>query len=82
MDNTNKNAAIFLLGTTAGLLVTALLTPKSGKQLRDNIKDRFSKSKQAIDDSAQNIESEILEARDNAVDRLNTANMTGEGLTE
>lgn len=82
MEQTNKNAAFFILGTTAGLLLTALFTPKNGKQIRGQIKDTFVQKKQSAEDKLEDVEAEILEARDNAVDRLNTANMTGEGLTE
>lgn len=82
MDQINKNTASFMLGASAGLLAMALLSPKSGKQFRKHIRDTFGNVKKPVAEKVENIESQIIEARDNAVDRLNTANMTEEGLTE
>lgn len=51
------NLLLFLLGAAAGAAVVALLTPKSGPDLREDIKDLASKLKRSARESGSALRS-------------------------
>ncbi len=77
----SKGTAMFLLGALTGAFALAITTPRSGREVRERVKDSIRKARHKTDETIHDIEENLKDARDVAKDRLIGAKDATEGLT-
>ncbi len=73
-----KTPALFLMGLALGTLLTMLITPKNGEEIRNNIKDRVKSMKnnstEKTDDLNARLEEKIKDVNDLVQEQKNRVN--------
>jgi gas vesicle protein len=70
MATTNSVVKAFLLGSILSAVVTAFVTPKSGKELRDKTKQQLSKASHKASDKAEELKHKYEEGKELAKDKM------------
>lgn len=65
-----NNFSIFLCTAIVTAAVTMLFTPKSGKELRDEIKKKTNKTKESIQHSAHNLKQDFKDSYFEAAEEI------------
>ena len=79
-DNKGMLAGLVVLAAAVGALTALLVTPKSGREMREGVKrksldlkDRLPKSRHEMNDAADTIKDKIADSKDKADESLDQA---------
>jgi gas vesicle protein len=70
MKQSKAGGATFVIGLTLGSLLTALFTPKSGRDTRKEIKHGIEKAKSNMTEKASKVSDKVKQKTDETADKM------------